>query len=208
VLAAYTNALFLLGVTAYIAYESVVRLLSPVEVLTREMLIVAAVGLAVNIASISLLHGHGANISVRSALAHMMADAVSSIAIVIGAVIMAVTGWKWIDPVLSIGIAGVIAVWAWGLFRDTVRILMEIAPEGVSTDDVEGFVGAEFPAIVALNRVRIWSITEDVVAFSGEAVLEAGVGASRSNEIAEGVARRLRAEFGFAETTLQMRVAE
>ena len=89
--AACTNALFLFAVTAYIGYESVLRLLGPVDILTREMLLVAA------------------------------------------------TGCKWIDPVLSIGIAGVILAWAWALFRDTVRILMEVAPARVNVDLVQSF---------------------------------------------------------------------
>lgn len=208
VLAAYTNALFLFAVTAYIGYEAIVRLLNPVQVLTREMLVVAAVGLAVNVASILLLHGHGKNISVRSAVAHMMADALSSVAIVIGALIMGGTGWTWIDPVLSIGIAGVILLWAWALFRDTIRILMEVAPAHVNTHDIERFVADEFPEVAELNRVRIWSITEDVVAFSAEAVLKAGDEPVQTEEVGEDCARRLKLRFGFAETTLQLRVAK
>ena len=203
VLAAYTNALFLFAVTAYIVYESVVRLLNPVEILTREMLVVAAVGLVVNIASIFLLHGHGKNISIRSAVAHMMADAVSSVAIVAGALIMGATGWKWIDPLLSIGIAGVIVAWAWRLFRDTSRILMEVAPAHVNTDDVEQFVTREFPAITGLDRVRIWSITEDVTAFSA-VVIVGHKEKDRPAMTVEDLAERLKAEFGFTETTLEL----
>jgi len=205
VLAAYTNALFLFAVTAYIAYEAVVRLLNPVEILTGDMLVVAAVGLAVNVASILLLHGHGKNISVRSAVAHMMADALSSVAIVIGALVMTCTGWTWIDPVLSIGIAGVILAWAWGLFSDTLRILMEVAPPHVNTQDFERFVVAEFPEIVEINRVRIWSITEDVVAFSARAVLKAGHEGRSREETGAKLAHELKSRFGFAETTLEIR---
>ncbi len=208
VLAAYTNALFLFAVTAYIAYESIARLLNPVEILTREMFLVAAIGLAVNVASIVLLHGHGKNISVRSAVAHMMADAVSSVAIVIGALIMAATGWKWIDPLLSIGIAGVILVWAWGLFRDTTRILMEVAPTHINTHDVELFVADEFPEVAELDRVRIWSITEDVVVLSAGVLLKHGNESGNTEATMQKLSRELKARFGFAETTLEMRVAE
>jgi len=207
VMAAYTNALFLFAVTAYIAYESIIRLLHPVDVLTQEMLLVACVGLAVNIGSILLLHGYGKNISIRSAVAHMMADAVSSVAIVIGALIMSKTGWKWIDPLLSIGIAGVILVWAWGLFRDTARILMEVAPAHVNTHDVERFALEACPEVAALHRVRIWSITEDVVAFSAEVAVNVCPEGSSTEETAEALAHALKARFGFAETTLEIRLA-
>ena len=208
VLAAYTNALFLFAVTAYIAYEAIIRLFNPVEVLTREMLVVAAVGLVVNVASIILLHGHGKNISIRSAVAHMMADALSSVAIVIGALIMAATHWTWIDPLLSIGIAGVIFVWAWGLFRDAARILMEVAPANVNTHDVQRFVSSEFPEVAELNRVRIWSITEDVVAFSAEVILLGKTAPEHTEEVAENLTRGLKSRFGFTETTLQLSVAD
>lgn len=208
VLAAYTNAIFLFGVTAYIAYESIARLLHPVEILTAEMLLVAAVGLIVNIASIFLLHGHGKNISIRSAVAHMLADAISSVAIVVGALIMAGTGWKWVAPLLGIGIAGVILIWAWGLFRDTARILMEVAPAHINTHDVERFALEAFPAVTALYRVRIWSITEDFVAFSAEVVVNARSEGRSAEGPAENLARALKSRFGFAETTLEMRLAE
>lgn len=208
VLAAYTNALFLFAVTAYIGYEAIVRLLNPVDVLTREMLVIAAVGLAVNVASILLLHGHDQNMSVRSAVVHMMADALSSVAIVVGALVMAATGWKWIDPILSIGIAGVILVWAWGLFRDTMRILMEVAPAHVNTHDVERFVADEFPEVAGLDRVRIWSITEDVVVLSAGVLLKHGNESGNTEATLQKLFRELKARFGFAETTLEMRGAE
>ncbi|NQU39540.1 MAG: cation transporter [Lentisphaerae bacterium] len=209
VLAAYTNAIFLFAVTAYIAYEGVVRLLNPVEIFTGEMLVVAAVGLVVNILSIILLHGHGKNISVRSAVAHMMADTLSSVAIIVGALVMARTGWRWIDPLLSIGIAGVILLWAWGLFRDSTRILMEVAPSHVNTDDVELFVSAEYPDIASLDRIRIWSITEDVVAFSSDVVLSDDKKSQRAAAaIVEELAAGLKARFHFTETTLELRLRE
>jgi len=209
VLAAYTNAIFLFGVTAYIAYEGVVRMLNPVEILASEMLVVATVGLVVNIISIFLLHGHEKNISVRSAVAHMMADALSSVAIMVGAFVMAGTGWRWIDPLLSIGIAGVILVWAWGLFRDSVRILMEVAPAHINTHDVESFVAAEFPNIASLNRVRIWSITEDVVAFSAEVIVEEKESSQHAAAaVIDELAAGLKAHFHFEETTLELRLRE
>lgn len=205
VLAAYTNALFLLAVTAYILYEAAVRFVHPVDVLTREMLIVAGIGLAVNAASILLLHGHGENIGVRSVVAHMMADAVSSVAIVAGAVVMAFTGWTWVDPLLSVGIAALIVVWAWGLLRDTVRILMEVAPAHVNTGDVERFVAQACPRVAEIDRVRIWSITENVVAFSAEIAPAGSVPLADIPDVKDELAGKLKSRFGFTETTLEVK---
>ena len=135
----------------------------------------------------------------RHSAAHMMADAISSVAIVVGALIMAATNWRWIDPVLSIGIAGVILAWAWGLFRDTTRILMEVAPTHVNTHDVEQFALGVFPLIVRLDRVRIWSITEDVTAFSAAVVLRSDASGTDAQEIRGNLAERLQSHFGFTD---------
>lgn len=205
VLAAYTNALFLFGVVAWIAWESVGRLFRPQEIMLTEMLAVAAVGLAVNVVSILLLRGHGGNIGVRSAVTHMFADALSSVAIVAGAVVMAVTGWRWIDPLLALGIAAVIFTWAWRLFRDASRILLEVAPSHVNVNDVEAFVRQEFPELTSLERVRIWSITEGVTSFTAEASIGASHSETEAEPLRAELARRLKERFGFTEITIELR---
>ncbi|MFW6367049.1 MAG: cation diffusion facilitator family transporter [bacterium] len=204
VLAAYTNALLIFAVTLVIVYEAVSRLLRPADVLTAEMLAVAAIGLVVNVLSILLLHGHGDNIGVRGALVHMMADTASSVAIVIGALVIAATGWRWIDPLLSIGIAGVIFVWAWGLFRDSARILLDIAPVGITTDDVELFVRKNCPRVQSVCNMRIWSVAEDVKAFTAEVVPIADATDRELQAIRTELAEGLQDRFGFREMTLQM----
>lgn len=204
VLAAYTNAIALFGVVGFIIYESVMRLLNPVEIRTGDMLIVASIGLVVNILSIVLLAGHNKNISVRSAVAHMLADTLSSVVIVIGALIIARTSWTWLDPFLSAGIALVILRWAWVLFKDTSRILMEIAPEGVTTDAVEDLLKKEFPAIKQVNRMRIWSITEGISSFVAEVTVSNALAPAQSDAMLISMGDRLKQSFGFAETTLQI----
>lgn len=203
VLAAYTNAILLLLATLWIVIEAIHRLLSPVSVATREMLAVAFLGLTVNIASILLLRGRAGGIGIRSAVVHMMADALSSVAIIAGALVMSWTGLRWIDPLLSFGIALLILVWAWKLFLDTVRILMESAPGHVNTSIVEDLVSREFPDIRGLERVRIWSITEDITAFTAVVSIHPGHSRAECEQLLERLALRLRSQFGFTETTLQ-----
>lgn len=204
VLAAYTNALLIFAVTVVIVYEAVSRLLHPADVLTGEMLAVAAIGLVVNVLSILLLHGHDDNIGVRGALVHMMADTASSVAIIIGALVIAATGWRWIDPILSIGIAGVIFVWAWGLFRDSARILLDIAPAGITTDDIELFVRQNCARVQSIRHMRIWSVAEDIKAFTAEVVPAADATGNDMHSIRTDLADKLQNRFGFREMTLQM----
>lgn len=204
VLAAYTNAIFLFGVTVVIGYEAILRLLHPSDVMTREMLIVAVIGLVVNAASILLLRGNGHNISVRSALVHMMADTVSSVAIVIGAVIIASTGWRWIDPLLSIGIACVITAWAWSLLRDTSRILLDIAPVGVTTDKVEQYIKEHFRQVHSMRRVHIWSISDDITVLTAEVLVMECESTTDYPMIREAISKQLHEQFGFHEITLQL----
>lgn len=204
VLAAYTNAIALFGVVGFIIYESIMRLANPVEIRTGDMLIVASIGLVVNILSITLLAGHNRSISIRSAVAHMLADTLSSVVIIIGALIIARTSWTWLDPLLSAGIALVILRWAWGLFKDTSRILMEVAPEGITTDSVEEFVRDKFPAVASMHQIRIWSITEGVSSFTASVKLTPRTQAEQGLALLEDIGNRLQERFGFTETTLQL----
>jgi cobalt-zinc-cadmium efflux system protein len=127
ILAALFNSIFLFAVTTYIFYQGIERLLNPQPVLGFEMFIVALAGLAANGFSIILLRNNMRNdLNIRGAFLHMFADAASSVAIIIGAVIVTQTGWYFIDPLLGIGISVLIFVWAFGLLRDSINVLMEL----------------------------------------------------------------------------------
>ncbi len=133
ILAALFNSLFLFGVTAYILYESITRLLNPQPVLGFEMLLVALAGLAANGVSILLLRNSAKNnINVKGAFLHMFADTASSVAIIVGAIIVSFTNWYIIDPLMGMGISSVIFVWAYGLFKESINILLETAPKGLN----------------------------------------------------------------------------
>ncbi|MCX6663929.1 MAG: cation diffusion facilitator family transporter, partial [Euryarchaeota archaeon] len=135
VLAAFVNGLFLIVVVGLIVYEAVLRILHPIEILGLEMLLIAFVGLAVNIASIMILRGtQKENLNIRSVFYHMFADVISSIGIVIAALVIMYTGWTFIDPFVSIGISIVILFWAWSVLKDSTRILLETAPKGLDID--------------------------------------------------------------------------
>jgi cobalt-zinc-cadmium efflux system protein len=203
ILAALLNGVTLLAATIWIAWEAVLRFRAPEPILTSPMLVVALVGLAVNLASAWLLHDIGKrDLNVRSAFLHMLGDTVSSVAVVIGALVIGRTGWLWIDPALSIGIAVLILIWSGGLIRAAVRVLLEAAPYGISVDNLRRSVRQCFPAVVALDDIHVWTVTSGMVAMTARVrtTLES---LDECGRLAEQLEEHLRVEFGIGHATLQ-----
>jgi cobalt-zinc-cadmium efflux system protein len=174
VVAAFVNALFLLALTVWIAVEAVGRLLAPQPILTLYMLVVAVFGLVVNLVSVFLIEGsREGDINVQSVFAHMVADAASSVAIVVAAVVIRGTGWVWLDPVVAMGIGLLIVLWAWSLLRESLRVLLEMAPKGRNVHQISSGLREHFPAILDTNHEHVWTITPDVVVFSAHLTLDA-----------------------------------
>ena len=136
VLAAFVNAVSLVVLAILLFYESYRRLRSPQPVVESTMIAVAALGLAVNLLIVLKLGGHGHDMNIRAAWIHMLGDALSCVAIIVGAVIIHYTGWQVIDPVLSI-LIGVMIVWSgWGIIQESINILLEGLPKGIELEDV------------------------------------------------------------------------
>lgn len=167
VLAAFVNGLFLLLICGWIVVESVRRFLAPTEILTAHMLLVALLGLLVNLISMALLESSRHNdLNVRSVFLHMIGDAASSVAVVLAAVAIHYTHWLWLDPAVSLIIAALIAVWAVGLLRESARVLLEMAPRGRNVHQITDALRARFPAILSIEHEHLWTITEQTVLFS------------------------------------------
>ena len=212
VVAAFVNALFLLAITGWIAVEAVLRLLDPQPILTPHMLGVALFGLVVNVASVFLIKGsHHGDINVQSVLAHMVADAASSVAIVAAAVVIGYTGWLWLDPLVAMGIGLLIVVWAFGLLRESLRVLLEMAPKGRNVHDMVAALREQFPAIIDTQHEHLWTITPEVVVFSAHLTVDPSRLDPRQAEYREwqdSVAVWLEKTFNVRESTLQVVWAE
>lgn len=206
ILAAFVNGLFLLLVVAVIVYEAVMRIMQPEEVLTLHMLSIAIVGLVVNIASIMILHGsHKEDLNVKGVFYHMVADAASSIGIVIGALVIHFTGWNIIDPIISIGISLVIVLWAWGILRESATILLEMAPTGMNVDTVSHDLHDRFPDIKELLNVHLWTITADMLVFSAHVRLDESITVCADhNELIKNINDYLRKKYKVIESTIQI----
>lgn len=167
ILAALLNSVALLAITLLILVEAVDRIFNPRPIQTLEMLIVALLGLAVNVISAAILWkvGHGEDLNVRAAFLHMLGDTASSIGVVAGAIIIRFTGALWIDPVLSVLICVVILVWAYNLTRQAVSVLLEATPKGISLRSVEETLESD-AEVRAVHDLHIWSITSGMHALT------------------------------------------
>ena len=205
VLAAFINGLFLLAVVAIIIYEAILRLLHPIQIYGLEMLLIAFIGLVVNVLSIFILRGaHKENLNIRSVFYHMFADAISSVGIVIAALVIMSTNWIFIDPIVSIGISVIIVFWAWGVLKDSTRILLELAPKGLNIDMISEDLKKNFPEIRDLHNIHLWSITPDMLVFSAHMQFDASKVQGTQEGTISKINDYLLKKYNIIECTLQL----
>ncbi len=205
VLAAFINGLFLLVIVGIIIYEAILRLLYPVEILGLEMLLIAFIGFLVNLISIMILRGsQKENLNIKSIFYHMFADAISSVGIVIAAVVIMYTNWTFIDPFVSIGISIIILLWAWGVLKDSARILLETSPKGLNIDMISDDLKKNFQEIRELHNVHLWSITPDMLVFSAHVQINQAKITSKQEEVIQKINDYLSQKFNIIECTIQI----
>lgn len=162
ILAALANAILLFAVAGYVLYEAVDRFREPSEVLTTPMLVVAAGGLVVNIVAWRLLRqGAGESINLEGAYLEVLADLIGSIGVLVAAVVMILTGWSYVDPLVAALIGLFILPRAWRLGRQALRILTQAAPPGMDLDAM----GADLLAIdgvMDVHDIHAWTLTSDM----------------------------------------------
>jgi cobalt-zinc-cadmium efflux system protein len=203
VLAALLNGLSLAGFSCWITYEAVLRLLHPVAVSSRELIIVAVAGLIINILTGVILYRAGVeDLNTRGALLHMLADGFSSVVVVFGGILMAYTGWQKIDPILSILVSLLIAKWSWSLLRDAVLILLERKPDHLDLTAIENELRATFPEIRDIHDFHVWEITTHFLCCSAHIVLD-DMRLSETQNLRTELATHLQRRFGIAHPVLQ-----
>jgi cobalt-zinc-cadmium efflux system protein len=204
VLAAFINGIMLLFVVGVIIYEAVQRIINPEDVIAVQMLGIALIGLAVNVASILILRGgYKTSLNIRSVFYHMLGDAASSVGIVIGAVVIFYTDWNILDPIISIGISILILIWAISILRESSVILLEIAPRGLDVDIIEKDLKQRFPRITRMDKVHLWSITNDLLVFSAHMAIREEGSHDCCKTLFPQISKYLGAKYNIIETTIQ-----
>lgn len=202
VLAAFTNGLAMIALVAWILIEAVQRLYQPVDVLGGIMLWIAIGGLLVNCLAFWLLHGGSReNLNIRGAAVHVLGDLLGSVAAIAAAVIILLTGWTPIDPLLSIAVALLVLRSAWYITRQSAHILMEGSPQGLRPDLIQKDLVQHIEGLEDVHHVHCWSLTQErpLVTLHARIAEE-----SDADRILQAVNDRLAHNFGVSHATVQI----
>ncbi|MGB3435686.1 cation diffusion facilitator family transporter [Achromobacter sp.] len=201
ILAAAVNALVLLGVAFYILYEAYQRLSAPQDIQSLGMLAVAVVGLIVNLIAMRLLaSAKDQSLNVKGAYLEVWADMLGSIGVIVGAVLIWFTGWRWVDSALAVGIGFMVFPRTWTLLRECVNILLEGVPPGMSLQAVRDAI-AGTAGVAAIHDIHLWAVTQSNPMLTGHVVLAAG---ADGEQVRRAIEARLQADFDLHHTTLQV----
>lgn len=201
ILAALANAILLFGISFWVLFEAWSRLHSPAEVHDVPMLIIAAVGLVVNAISFALLReGAAQSLNVRAAYLEVVADALGSIATILAAIAMKLTGWAWIDPVVGAGIGLFILPRTWRLAGQAIRILLQVAPSHIDLDALSADL-AGLEGVVGVHDLHVWTLTSEMEVASCHLMVAKGADTHRVLGAAQDM---LRQRYRLEHATLQV----
>jgi cobalt-zinc-cadmium efflux system protein len=203
ILAAFVNGLSLLAVVGWILYEAFDRFLSPNEILGETMLLVAAMGLLVNIVSFAVLHsGDQENLNIRGAALHVAGDLLGSVAAIVAALVIIYTGWTPIDPILSVAVAALILKSAWSLVKRSAHILLEGAPEWLDVDNMQERIVAHVPGVGEIHHVHIWGLTPQQLMLTMHMSVTGRV--ESQSDIVRDTKQFLKDEYGIGHATIEV----
>ena len=201
ILAAVVNAVVLIAISIGVLFEAYERFRHPPTVASGPMLLVAVVGLAVNIAGILLLRkGSGASLNMKGAYFEVLSDMLTSVGVIVASVIMLTTGWYYADPLISAGIGLFILPRTWILLREAVGVLLEGTPAGINLTAIRDMIG-RLPGVSEMHDLHVWSLTSGVNAMSAHVVI---VNDSMHDEVLTAVHEVVTQNFAIAHVTVQI----
>jgi len=202
VLAAFINGLSLLVIVVWIAVEAVRRLFDPVEVMGGGLMAVASLGLVVNIAAFAALHGADQdNLNIRGAMLHVLGDLLGSVAALAAGVVIWLTGWTPIDPLLSLLVAGLILRSALALTKQSAHILLQGAPRGLDLDAIAPDLIAAIPDVEDVHHLHAWSMNDEKAMITLHARVPDG---TTPDAVSAAIKARLAERFGIAHATVEI----
>ena len=205
ILAAFVNGLSLLAIVGWIVFEAVRRFVNPREVLGETMLVIAAIGLLINLVSFAVLHtGDRENLNIRGAALHVAGDLLGSIAAIVAAIVIIYTGWTPIDPILSLAVAGLILKSAWALVKRSAHVLLEGAPDWLDVDVMQERIIAAVPDVSGVHHVHVWGLTPQQLMLTMHVSLDKPVGSQ--SEVVRSVKSVLQKEYGIGHSTIEVEV--
>jgi cobalt-zinc-cadmium efflux system protein len=200
ILAALANAGLLLVAVGGIAVEALRRLQDPSTVAGRTVICVALLGIVVNGATALLfMRGRHGDLNIRGAYLHMLADAGVSLGVVVAALLIMWTGWLWIDPAVSLGIAAIVLASGWGLARDSVNLAMDGVPKGIDLAKVETYL-RDREGVIEVHDLHVWAMSTNETALTAHLVRPGGL----DDAFLSTVCDELLHHFNIAHATIQI----
>ncbi len=203
ILAAMFNALFLLLTVGAISWEAIQRFSSPEPIAGKTVMVVAAIGIVINgVTAWLFASGSKNDINLRGAFLHMAADALVSVGVVVAGLVIFLTGWLWLDPLVSLVINAIIVVGTWSLLRDSIGMSMAAVPAYIDPGAVRAFLQAR-PGVSSLHDLHIWPMSTTEIALTCHLVMKDGhPGDAFLHQTAAGLAR----DFRIDHTTIQIEI--
>ena len=201
ILAALANAGFLLIAVGAIAVEAIGRLRHPQAVTGRTVMIVAAIGIVINLGTaLGFLRGRHGDLNVRGAFLHMMGDAAASAGVGLAGLLIALTGWLWIDPAVSLLLVGLITWATWGLARNSLDLALDAVPANIDPVEVEEQLRG-LDGVMEVHDLHIWGMSTTDVALTVHLIRPCGGG---EDKLLATATRMLHDRFGIAHATIQL----
>ena len=201
ILAAIANASMLLIAVGAIAIEAVQRFRDPAPVSSGTVMVVASIGIVINVGTaLGFMRGRHSDLNVRGAFLHMMADGLASAGVVLTGLLLAITGWLWLDPAVSLLLVALITWSTWGLAKDSLDLALDAVPAGIDFDAVSTLL-RELDGVVEVHDLHIWGMSTTDVALTAHLVRPCRGGEDALLAAATG---QLRARFGISHATIQL----
>ncbi len=204
ILAALANAIILLVVTGGIAWEAIWRISHPVQVASGIIVAVAAVGIFVNGGTALLFSSGTGDLNVKAAFSHLAADALVTAGVVTAGIVIWLTNWLWLDPLVSLIVSAVIVFGTWGLLKSAIGLALDAVPEGLDIAAVRAHL-LGLPGVTGLHDLHIWGMSTTETALTCHLIMPAGhPGDTVLNEMAQ----QLQHRFGIQHATIQIELAD
>jgi cation diffusion facilitator family transporter len=203
ILAAFFNALVLIGICVFLLKEAYERFMDPQPIKGQLMLIVAVIGLIVNWISVLILQKNKKeNINIKAAYLHLLGDTLSSVAVIVGGLAIWLFNVVWVDPLITVLVSLYIIYHTWGILKESIDILMQSVPEDIDIEKIERELET-VPEVKDAHHIHIWKLNDDQLYFESHINIKENLDIRRINEVREKIELILRKRFGISHTTLQ-----
>lgn len=201
ILAALANAIFLLITVGAIAWEAIIRFQHPEAIDSHTVVWVAALGIAINLGTALLfVAGRKGDLNIRGAFLHMTADAAVSLGVVAAGIVIGITGWLWVDPVVSLLVVAVITIGTWSLLTESLHLALDAVPGNINIGNVEEYLRS-LPDVTEVHDLHVWGMSTTDVALTAHLVKPV---ACDDDGMLIGACQELHLRFGIGHATLQI----